>query len=120
MRVPRDTLVDDSEDGPLILGILDLSLPCRRFVVEHKVAEVGKISVTAEFLLRFVKALGSCSEEDAQTFFGYSRREMAYVLAEVEEADYVEDRKSVVSGKSVSVRVDIGGRRSMKKKIKKN
>ncbi|UNK78187.1 hypothetical protein MNQ96_11395 [Sphingopyxis granuli] len=90
MRVPRDTLVDDGEDGPLILGILDLSLPCRRFVVEHKVAEVGKISVTAEFLLRFVKALGSCSEEDAQTFFGYSRREMAYVLAEVEEADYVD------------------------------
>src|SRR3546814_4394907 len=44
----------------------------------------------SEFLLRFVKALGSCSEEDAQTFFGYSRREMAYVLAEVEEADYVD------------------------------
>src|SRR3546814_14855004 len=75
MRVTRDTLVDDSEDGPLILGILDLSLPCRRFVVEHKVAEAGKISVPAAFLLRFVKALASCSEEDAQTFFAYSRRE---------------------------------------------
>src|SRR3546814_661015 len=99
MRVPRDTLVDDSEDGPLILGILDLSLPCRRFVVEHKVAEVGKISVTAEFLLRFVKALGSCSEEDAQTFFGYSRREMAYVLAEVEEADYVDRSEARRVGK---------------------
>src|SRR3546814_11749824 len=29
------------------------------------------------------------------------------------------DRKSVVSGKSVSVRVDLGGRRIIKKKIKK-
>src|SRR3546814_21163166 len=31
----------------------------------------------------------------------------------------VEDRKSVVSGKSVSVRVDLGGRRCIKKKTKK-
>lgn len=90
MRPQRETLVDDDEDGPFVLGILDLSLPCRRFVVEHKVAEVGKISVTAEFLLRFVKALGSCTEEVVQSFFGYSRREMAYVVAEVEEADYVD------------------------------
>src|SRR3546814_15951311 len=30
------------------------------------------------------------------------------------------DRKSVVSGKSVSVRVDLGGRRIIKKKIKTN
>src|SRR3546814_20311136 len=30
-----------------------------------------------------------------------------------------EDRKSVVSGKSVSVRVDLGGRRIIKKKTKK-
>src|SRR3546814_14277465 len=30
------------------------------------------------------------------------------------------DRKSVVEGKSVSVRVDLGGRRIIKKKIKKN
>jgi len=90
MRPSRETLIDDDEDSPLTLGILDLSLPCRRFLVEHKVAELGKVSVTAEFLLRLVKALGSCTEEAAQTFFGYSRREMAYVLAEVEEADYVD------------------------------
>src|SRR3546814_14266227 len=33
---------------------------------------------------------------------------------------YAEDRKSVVSGKSGSVRVDIGGRRLIKKKKKDN
>jgi hypothetical protein len=89
LRLPRETLIDDDEDGPLTLGVLDLALPCRRFLVDHTVAEVGKISVTAEFLLRLVKALGNCTEEAAQTFFGYTLREMAYVLAEVEEADYV-------------------------------
>src|SRR3546814_15851353 len=34
-------------------------------------------------------------------------------------AYYLEDRKSVVEGKSVSVRVDLGGRRCIKKKKKK-
>ncbi len=86
---PREGLVDENEDGPLPLAILDLSLPCRRFVVDHKIADVGKVSVTAEFLLRFVRAVGSCSEEAVQAFFGYSRREMAYVLHEVEDANYV-------------------------------
>lgn len=85
----REGLVSDHEDGPLQLATLDLTLPCRTFVVEHKVADVGKVSVTAEFLLRFVHAMGSCTEEAVQSFFGYSRREMAYVLHEVEDADYV-------------------------------
>ncbi len=85
----REGLIDESEDGPLNLGILDLSLPCRRFMVEHKIADVGKVSVTAEFLLRFVRAVGSCTEESVQAFFGYSRREMAYVLHEVEDANYI-------------------------------
>src|SRR3546814_15292765 len=35
-------------------------------------------------------------------------------------AEGAQDRKSVVQGKSVSVRVDIGGRRIIKKKKKKN
>lgn len=86
---PREGLVGESEDGPLNLATLDLTLPCRRFVVQHKVADVGKVSVTAEFLLRFVRAMGSCTEEAVQSFFGYSRREMAYVLHEVDDADYV-------------------------------
>src|SRR3546814_20784276 len=37
---------------------------------------------------------------------------------EAEEDDGVEDRKSVVKGKRVSVRVDLGGRRNIKKKTK--
>lgn len=82
-------LVGETEDGPLQLATLDLTLPCRQFVVEHKVADVGKVSVTAEFLLRFVRAMGNCTEEAVQSFFGYTRRELAYVLHEVEDADYL-------------------------------
>jgi hypothetical protein len=69
----REGLIDATEDGPLQLAILDLSLPCRRFIVEHKVADVGKVSVTAEFLLRFVRAMETCTEEAVQSFFGYSQ-----------------------------------------------
>ena len=76
----REGLVDESEDGPLPLVTLDLALPCRSFVVDHKVADVGMVSVTAEFLLRFLRSMGRCTEEAAQSFFGYNRREMAYVI----------------------------------------
>lgn len=88
--VNREGLVDETEDGPLQLGMFDFTLPCRSFVVEHKIADVGKVSVTAEFLLRFIRCVGSCAEDAAQSFFGYNRREMAYVLNEVENADYVQ------------------------------
>lgn len=104
-RPARTTLVEEAEDAPLQLLILDLALPCRRYLIEHKVAEPGKVSVTAEFLLRLVRAIGDCSEEDVQAFFGYSRREMAFVLNEVEEAAYVrrsEGRLSLtVTGQSL-------------------
>ncbi|WP_341631180.1 hypothetical protein [Sphingomonas agri] len=90
VRPHREGLIEEAEDGPLPLAILDLRLPCRRFLVDHKIAEVGKVSVTAEFLLRFVRTIGSCTEDAVQSFFGYSRREMGYVLNEVEEADYIQ------------------------------
>src|SRR3546814_17522672 len=58
---------------------------------------------------------------------GRSRLEQGELLLEPLEGDHphaevvspLADRKSVVSGKSVSVRVDLGGRRIIKKKKKK-
>src|SRR3546814_12572883 len=41
-----------------------------------------------------------------------------FLAPALQDAEPVEDRKSVVSGKSVSVRVDLGGRRIIKKNIK--
>lgn len=89
IRSGKKGLLEEGEDAPLVLLYMDLALPCRRFLVEHKVAEPGKVSVTAEFLLRFVRAVEGCTEDMAQSFFGYSRREMAFVLNEVEEAAYL-------------------------------
>src|SRR3546814_1590307 len=52
---------------------------------------------------------------------GHSHRRIVHVDdatgAAVQQA-LTRDRKSVVEGKSVSVRVDLGGRRSIKKKIR--
>src|SRR3546814_10003257 len=52
-----------------------------------------------------------------------ARRDMAGIDAREsrrEQVDEGRDRKSVVEGKSVSVRVDLGGRRIIKKKNKNN
>src|SRR3546814_17503038 len=48
-----------------------------------------------------------------------ARRRLAAVVAAA-VVDLLADRTSVVSGKSVSVRVDLGGRRIIKKKKKKH
>src|SRR3546814_16920707 len=51
---------------------------------------------------------------------GYDTERMTREPAAVRyQAERAKDRKSVVSGKSVSVRVDLGGRRILKKKKKK-
>lgn len=90
LRPLREGLIEESEDRPLQLATIDVTLPCREFIVDHKIADVGKVSVTAEFLLRLVRSMGSCSEDAAQAFFGYNRMEMAYVIHEVEDADYIQ------------------------------
>src|SRR3546814_19750782 len=45
------------------------------------------------------------------------RTRQAHVVGDMDNIDVGEDRKSVVSGKSVSVRVDPGGSRIIKKNI---
>src|SRR3546814_11304969 len=45
---------------------------------------------------------------------------VGHVITRSQHQDRHIDRKSVVEGKSVSVRVDLGGRRIIKKKKKKN
>src|SRR3546814_18525453 len=47
---------------------------------------------------------------------GWGRRRMRYPASEKLEIIRIVDRKSVVEGKSVSVRVAYGGRRSIKKR----
>src|SRR3546814_15685290 len=56
------------------------------------------------------------SEGRGQTSRAATRGRGSAARAAEDAAQQTEDRQSVVSGKSVSVRVDIGGRRIIKKK----
>jgi len=68
-------LVDPEDDRPIELAVYDVLLPCRNFVIDHKVAVLGRTSLTTEFLLRLVKAVPGVSEKDAAAFFGFNVRE---------------------------------------------
>src|SRR3546814_15158294 len=57
-------------------------------------------------------------EEETLSYRAFDRETNR--IAKELAAHGVRDRQSVVSGKSVSVRVDIGGRRAIKKKTEKN
>ena len=85
-------LVDPEDDRPIELAIYDILLPCRNFLIDHKVAVLGRTSLTTEFLLRLVKAVPGISEEDAAAFFGFNVRETSFVLAEAEAPGYIERR----------------------------
>jgi hypothetical protein len=84
LTVRQTGLVDDGDDRTITLGLFDLMLPCRSFKIDHKAAEVGKVSITAEFLLRLLKSVGKMREEAVAEYFGYDLREMDFVLGEVE------------------------------------
>lgn len=85
-------LVDPEDDHPIELAIYDVLLPCRNFLIDHKVAVLGRTSLTTEFLLRLVKAVPGVSEEDAAAFFGFNVRETSFVLAEAEAPGFIERR----------------------------
>lgn len=84
--LPNDT----EENREIILATYDVLLPCRRFNISYKVAVLGRVSLTAEFLLRLLKSSDGIEEGDAAYFFGFDRRDMSFVLSEVESSGYVE------------------------------
>lgn len=87
----RDAVPAD-EDARVEIAIYDTLLPCRRFEIGYKVAVLGSVSPSLEFLLRLVRTVPGISEEAVALFFGYSSTEMAYVLNEALGPGYVERR----------------------------
>lgn len=79
-------------DEPFDVAVFDVLLPCRNFEVKHKVTESGRVSMTAEFLLRLLRASDGFDETDFENFFGFNAEERSFVLREAEEAGYVERR----------------------------
>lgn len=92
LRLKGHELVPPEEDRRVDLEIYDVLLPCRFYEVNYKVAALGQVSPTLEFLLRLVKAAPGIADEDAASFFGYSTSEMAYVLEEAVGPGYLERR----------------------------
>lgn len=79
----------ETSDVQIPVGIFDVQLPARQFSVQHKVAEVGDVSLTTEFLLRLLHSADGLPEELAATFFGFNAIEVAYVLRDAEARAYV-------------------------------
>jgi hypothetical protein len=82
-------LADSIEDQRFDLGVFDVLLPCRKFDIVHKVAVLGRLSMTGEFLLRLLHSVEGLEEAEARTFFGFDERELGWVLREAEEAGHI-------------------------------
>jgi hypothetical protein len=92
ISLPSSAAAPADTDREIELATYDVLLPCRRFNISYKVAVVGRVSLTAEFLLRLLKSADGLDEGIAASFFGFNRRDMSFVLAEVETNGYVERR----------------------------
>src|SRR3546814_19095082 len=93
----------------------------RMGMVNH-VAETVESPAQLEPLLN---AYGEYMQKDASRFFQFAIPELDCLITEDWDFTYIlwhrtTDRKSVVEGKDVSVRVDHGGRRIINKKKQKN
>src|SRR5262245_31011858 len=92
-KKPLSLLTDEAqEERRVTLNVVDALLPCRFFEIDHKVAVLGKASLTTELILRLLKAADGISEENAASFFGFDLREMNFVLGEAEGLGYIERR----------------------------
>lgn len=88
LKTPNADL-DIELDQQFEIGVYDVLLPCRSFRVDHKVAELGRLSITTEFLLRLLKQTDVMKEEEIAKFFGFDHREMSFLMSEAEQSDYV-------------------------------
>jgi hypothetical protein len=84
--------VPADEDRRVELGEFEALLPCRKYAIDYKIAVLGQVSPTLEFLLRLVKSVPGITDETAAAFFGYSRGEMAYVVEEALGPSYIDSR----------------------------
>lgn len=90
LRLKGQEIVPPEEDRRVEIGVYDLLLPCRKYEITYRVAILGKVSPSLEFLLRLLKAVPGLTEAEAATFFGYTRAEIVYALNEALAPGYAE------------------------------
>lgn len=93
LRLKGHELLPADEDRKVEIGVYDVLLPCRKFEVAYKVAILGKVSQSLEFLLRLLKAVPGIAEESAAAFFGFEPPEISYVINEATGPGFVERRE---------------------------
>ncbi len=85
----QNTPFDDDQSTEVVIGVYDAILPCRNYKIEHKVAEVGKVSLTTEFLLRLVHSIDGIPETEVAKFFDFSPQEMTFLFNDAVNLGYV-------------------------------
>lgn len=92
-----EAALDEDEKHWRDIDFLDVLLPCREFAITYKVAEVGKIALTSEFLLRLVNCANGISESEAAAFFGFSEAEIGFVIEDLSGFGYLERKNGALS-----------------------
>ncbi|MCH1920372.1 hypothetical protein L9G15_13130 [Shewanella sp. A3A] len=79
----------DEDISSVDIGIYDVLLPCRRYRVSFKVAEIGKVSLTTEFLLRLIHTVDGMPESSVAKFFNFESQEMTFLLNDAVSLGYI-------------------------------
>src|SRR3546814_16232380 len=89
----------------------------RRHLIEVA-QQIGRVFIDAQCpaSLEFLAAVAPREQPHPERKAPRRRQHTTYAVADADRTLDRPDRNSVVSGRSVTVRVDIGGRRTLKKK----
>lgn len=85
----KEVALDDEPSMDVVVGVYDALLPGRNYKIEHKVAEVGKVSLTTEFLLRLIYSVDGMPEAEVAKFFDFLPQEMTFLLNDAVSLGYV-------------------------------
>lgn len=78
-------------DDKIVVGVIDLALPCRDYWVDYKTSNSEKFSPTLEFLLRLVHSAPGIERDQVASFFGYNEAETAYAINEAGIHGYISE-----------------------------
>ena len=76
-------------DDKIVVGVVDLALPCRHYWADYKTSNTEKFSPTLEFLLRLVHSASGIERDQVASFFGYNEAETAYAVNEAGIHGYI-------------------------------
>lgn len=78
-------------DDKIVVGVIELALPCRHYSVDYKTSNLEKVSPTLEFLIRLVHSAPGIERDQVASFFGYNEAETAYAVNEAGIHGYINE-----------------------------